>query len=154
MRHHFEVDTSEIPQADRLDTLKTVIRAVAAENFAIANIADFTGISARHVRYRLQAARVLRFIAVEEFGVTDRGSKLLESKDGSDEERKIFRKAIRESPVMKVIAPTLLSKNAVSVSQLADDIIRLTGLSEATANRRARGLASWAKQVNTSENNT
>jgi hypothetical protein len=45
------------------------------------------------------------------------------------------------------VAPRLLAKKEVSVAAIRERILQLTGLSLATADRRARTLKSWARQL-------
>ena len=140
----------DIPQADSLPSVRRIVEAIAEGASSIAQIVTLTEYSVRHVRYRFQAARILGF--VKSFhALTSRGRRLLKTLPGSDEECKIFRLAVKSSPVVRTIIPNLLISKSIDKGKIASNIIRLTGLSPATAERRAQVLKSWARQLTTKQ---
>ena len=108
------------------------------------DLAEKTKFSERHVRYRLQAARILGFLQGEgEPELTPRAKRLLATETGSLEEKKQLVSAISDCASVQLIAPNLLTLPEVDVKKLGDRIARLSGLSPATAERRAMVLRSW-----------
>jgi hypothetical protein len=112
-------------------------------------IAEATGFQDRHVRYRIATARVLGLICREEDGthVTPRGEKLLDTAPGSDNERKLLRRAVSSSAVVKQLIPDLLTRETIDLKNLRDRIAAATGLSPSTAERRAVVLRAWHRDL-------
>lgn len=142
--------TVDVPQANNLSTVRRVVAAVdrgAEDAFAIA---EYTGYSLRHARYRLHAARVLQLLSLNPEGalaLTALGAKLLESEVDSSREREILAQAIEHSPAMQTLAPDLLASRAPSVESLAEHLYHRSRLGRSTALRRASGLLTWRRRV-------
>ena len=51
--------TLDIPQANGLETVRRVVKAIALGATTVDAVADFTTYSTRHTGYRLHAARIL-----------------------------------------------------------------------------------------------
>jgi DNA-binding Lrp family transcriptional regulator len=144
-----KLKTSDVPQADSLALVRRVLQAVATSpNAPVKQIAERTGFSERHVRYRMQAARVLGFLPPEgESALTSRARRLLATQPDSPDEKRQLAAAIRDCRSVRLIAPNLLDCDEVDVNKLAERIARLSGLSQATAERRAVVLKSWRRDV-------
>jgi hypothetical protein len=140
---------SDVPQADRLKLVRHLLEAIATSpSTAVKDLAERTKFSERHVRYRMQAARILGFLPLEgEPTLTTRAKRLLGTDVGSPEEKKQFVSAVNECPSVRLIAPNLLDADEVDVKKIAERIARLSGLSVATAERRAGGLRSWHRDL-------
>ncbi len=149
MSSNRRLESHEIPQADNLDNIRSVIEAVAAGKNATSDIADHTKISSRHVSYAVHAAKVLGWVTSEEnAALTDAGKALLATKAGSAEERDAFRSAVGQSEVIKMLAPDLLGEKAPTHEDLLKRIRQaVPDMSEATAERRAQTLLSWRNQA-------
>ena len=139
------VGASAIPQSDNLVRVRTVLNALAEGERVVQQLAKRTKISARHVQYCLQTARVLGLVAGNT--VTDLGARLLATPARSPDERRVFRVAIEASPALAEIAADLLGAEAPSETTLAGRIERSAGLSASTAARRAGTLLSWRRQL-------
>ncbi len=139
-----KLKTSDVPQADSLALVRRVLEAIAVSpSTAVKDVAEKTKFSERHVRYRLQAARILGFLQREgEPELTPRAKRLLATETGSPEEKKQLVSAISDCASVQLIAPHLLTLPEVDVKKLGDRITRLSGLSPATAERRAVVLRS------------
>jgi hypothetical protein len=144
-----KLKTSDVPQADRLGLVRRVLEAIAASpSTAVKDLAERTEFSERHVRYRMQAARILGFLPSEgEPTLTLRAKRLLATAAGSPEEKEQLVSAVNECPAVRLIAPNLLDSDEVDVKKLRDRIARLSGLSSATAERRAVVLRSWHRDL-------
>lgn len=144
-----KLKTSDVPQADSLALVRRVLEAIAVSpSTAVKDVAEKTKFSERHVRYRLQAARILGFLQREgEPELTPRAKRLLATKTGSPEEKKQLVSAISHCASVQLIAPNLLTLPQVDVKKLGDRITRLSGLSPATAERRAVVLKSWHRDL-------
>lgn len=143
-RHRFA--TVEVPLAETLPFVRTLVEALhqgAQTNHALVLATSF---SERHVRYRLQAAHALRLITTRQ-QITRRGRRLLTTERGSEDERAAWREAVRSAPIVRAVAPHLLRGSDIDTSAIMKKIMTLTGLSFATANRRARVLLSWSRQL-------
>ena len=96
----------------------------------------------------MQAARILGFLSSEgEAVLTPRAKRLLATEADSPEEKKQLVSAVKECPAVRLIVPHLLDLDEVDVKKLADRIVRLSGLSPATAERRAVVLRSWHRDL-------
>ena len=144
-----KLQSSDVPQADSLALVRRVLEAIAtSSSTAVKDVAERTKFSERHVRYRMQAARILGFLASEgEPTLTARAKRLLATDAGSPEEKKQLANAVNECPALRLIAPNLLNSDDVDVKKIAERIARLSGLSVATAERRAGGLRSWHRDL-------
>jgi len=142
------LESKDIPQADSLENVRRIIDAVAEGAKTKADVSDRTGINPRHVLYGLHTARVLGFLVEEEggFGTSAGGKALHAIPSGSTEERDAFRKSIEDSDIINAIAPQLLAK-APAQDAITQKIVKLSGLSESTAGRRAQTLVSWRTQL-------
>ncbi len=115
---------------------------------AAKDLAEITKFSERHVRYRLQAARILGFLHADgEPKLTARAQRLLATAAGSPEEKKHLANAVNECAAVRSIAPNLLDSDDVDIKELGERIARLSGLSQATAERRAVVLRSWRRDL-------
>lgn len=148
-----KLKTSDVPQADSLTLVRRVLEAIAVSpSLAVKDLAERTEFSARHVRYRIQAARILGFVDPEgEPKLTPRAKRLLATTVGSPDERNQLMKAINNSEPVRILAPGLLASSEVDVKKLAVRIGRLSGLSPATAERRAVVLRSWHRELHESD---
>ena len=112
------------------------------------DLAEQAAFSERHVRYRIQAARILGFLAPQGVpAITTRGKRLLATVVGTPEEKSELVMAVNDSESVRAIAPDLLVVPAVDVKTLGERIVRLSGLSPATAERRAVVLRSWHRDL-------
>lgn len=141
--------TLDVPQANDLDSVRAVVRAVAQGAAEVTAIADFTGYSLRHTRYRLHAARVLGLLHVDgdTAALTTDGERLLDAALGSDEERRVYHDVITRSPTLQILAPDLLGRSPPLLDDLSARLFELARLSRNTAVRRAGGLLTWRRRV-------
>ena len=144
-----KLKTSDVPQADSLGLVRRLLETIATSpSTAVKDLAERTKFSERHVRYRMQAARILGFLPSEgEPALTSRAKRLLATDAGSPEEKKQLVGAVNECPAVRLIAPNLLDSDQVDVKKLMERISRLSGLSPATAERRAVVLRSWHRDL-------
>ncbi|MFN3202862.1 MAG: hypothetical protein ACE366_31000 [Bradymonadia bacterium] len=142
--------TVDVPQANNLSTVRRVVQAVARGAEDAFGIAEYTGYSLRHTRYRLHAARVLQLLSLSKedvLAVTALGDRLLQTDAESSREREIFALSIESSPAMRDLAPELLAPKAPSVEALAEHLYHRARLGRSTALRRASGLLTWRRRV-------
>ncbi|MCB9525562.1 MAG: hypothetical protein H6702_19600 [Myxococcales bacterium] len=141
--------TLDVPQANDLATVRAVVYAVRKGNLSREELAEFTGFSKRHVRYRVHAARVLGLIDLEAdlASITPLGERLLAARVKSDEARQVWKDAIERSPTLQVLAPDLLADQGPDAETLTERICEATGASPSTARRRASGLLRWRYTV-------
>lgn len=139
----------DVPQADNLKVVRTVLDALASGGTSPEDIAHTTGFSVRHVHYRLHAARVLDLVWFSHnfATLTVRGRELLSYPIGSGSEREHLAAAVRQSKIIKKLCPTLLDAKAPSAADLSRRLEQSTGLSKATATRRAHALLSWRRSL-------
>jgi hypothetical protein len=141
-----DISSAEVPQSPNLARIRAVITALADGETDLDRIAEETDISARHVGYAVRAAQALDLLDRERI-ITPRGRALLETEQESLAERLAFRQAIKESPVLRALAPSLLSDKPPSKKALGARIEKLSGLSKATAEHRASDLLAWREQI-------
>jgi hypothetical protein len=144
-----KLKTSDVRQADSLALVRRLLEAIAVSpSTAVKDLAEKTKFSERHVRYRLQAARILGFLKPEgEPDLTSRAKRLLATDVGTPEEKKQLASAVADCASVQLIAPNLLALPEVDVKKIGDRISRLSGLAPATAERRAVVLRSWHRQL-------
>ncbi len=141
--------TLDVPQANDLDTVRAVVRAVSLGAADVDAISDLTNYSRRHAQYRLHAARVLGLLRLEGdvVSITSLGERLVEALPHTDAERQVLYDGIQRSSVLEVLVPDLLSRDPPSVETIADRLFREAGLGRSTALRRAGGLLAWRHRV-------
>ena len=144
-----KLKTSDVPQADSLALVRRLLEAIAvSQSTAVRGLAEKTTFSERHVRYRLQAARILGFLKPEgEPQLTLRAKRLLATDVGSPKEKEQLASAVSDCASVQLIAPNLLALSEVDVKKIGDRIARLSGLAPATAERRAVVLRSWHRDL-------
>ncbi|XXX72166.1 hypothetical protein WMF30_31420 [Sorangium sp. So ce134] len=140
--------STEIPQADNLANVRSVLEALAGGATAKEAIAQQTGISLRHVGYALAAARVLGWLGDDDASITPAGRGLLAAPPGTADERTHLRRAIFACDVVREVAPDLFEPAAPTAVALARRLFRFTaGIGKETARRRAQTLLAWRSQV-------
>lgn len=140
----------DIPQADTLATVRQLVDAIASmNNPPVKILSERLAVHERHVRYRIAAAPALGFLEPDdgELGITTRGARLIATSPNSDEEKKELRRAVRTCPAVLAIDPDLLLKPLVDVKSLAERIVKISGLSYSTAERRAIVLRAWRRDL-------
>ncbi len=139
----------DIPQANALETVRQVVRAVDLGVTTRDAIADYTGFSVRHAGYRLHAARILGLVrpAGDEVMLTPLGERLVATEPRSQLERSVFYDAIQSSAVIQLLVPDLLSLVPPESEVIADRLFKESKLSHSTSLRRAGGLLSWRRYV-------
>jgi hypothetical protein len=150
-----ELHSADVPQEDNLGDVRRSVQAIADGHHDTASIAQRTQRSARHAGYAINAAIALEWIGEPEESagsdgglvIHELGKKLLATKAGSPEERKLWRESIEQSASLKAIAPGLFGAAEPEVQVIAAAIVRLAGLAQSTAERRARTLIAWRRQV-------
>jgi len=145
--------SSDIPQADNLDTVRVAVAAVAAGARDLPELARRTGFSTRHTGYRVGAAVTLGLVEQAEAGfhVTSDGRRLLTTDEGGFDERDCFAAAILGSPVIAKVAPGLLESDGPTRDGITVNITVVTGLARTTAHRRAGTLLSWRRRLGVDE---
>jgi len=136
---------TDVPQFDSLDQIRRAVEAVAAGAAETRDICEATGLSARHVNYAVQAARVLRLMTPDEevFALGRFGRVLLGLPAGSAHEREVWRLVVACSRPVGAVAPGLLDEVGPTAAEVTRRIGELAGLSEATARRRAQTILAW-----------
>lgn len=142
------IESVDVPQQDDLGKVRAVIRAIE-DGVSRAGLAEAAGLSSRHLRYTLHAARTLGLAARrgEAWVVTQPGMDLLARTVGSSEERDWLRTTIATNRVIHEVAPDLFDDDPPSAEALAERLTERTGLSPSTAARRALTLLSWREQA-------
>ena len=138
--------TGDIPQAENLEEVREVVTAVQIVGTATEDLAEYTGFSDRHVCYRLHAAEVLGWLTKKR-RITSLGDRLLATSPGSREEHEALRVSVGKCRVIKLVVPDLLTSPELDHMTVADKLRQLAGLSASTAERRARVLVAWHRQL-------
>ncbi|MEE2786572.1 MAG: hypothetical protein VX589_04470 [Myxococcota bacterium] len=139
----------DIPQANALETVRQIIRAIDLGVTRVESLADYTDYSTRHVSYRLHAARILGFVRLhgDEAELTPLGERLLVTKLRSEQERAVYYDAVQGSAVIQLLVPDLLSLMPPSAEHIAERLFTASKLSRSTSTRRANGLMAWRKYI-------
>jgi hypothetical protein len=145
---HVKLKTIDVPQADSLALVRRLLEVIRqSPSTKVKDLAELSTFSERHVRYRTQAARILGFLVVDTFDLTPRAERLLATEPGSVQEKRELRQAVARCPAVRQIAPDLLSLPHVDIKKVGGRIAALSGLSPATAERRAVVLRSWHRDL-------
>jgi len=141
--------TIDVPQADSLALVRRLLEVISqSKSTAVKELAARSGFSERHVRYRTQAARILGFLSnADGIEVSLRGHRLLATEAGSPAEKSQLRQAVARCAAVQLIAPDLLSSPSRRCQGARQKITAVSGLSEATAERRAVVLRSWHRDL-------
>ncbi len=138
----------DIPQADSLPRVRSVVAAVRAGIRTEAAFTDATGLRPRHVLYYRGAAVTLGLLEeVPEIAVTATGHKLLSTEPESNEERHVLLAAALAASRLAAFRDVFSSEKTPTTDELAFRIGQMTRLSMATAARRAGTLLSWRKYL-------
>ncbi len=142
------IDSMDVPQQDDLIKVRAVVRALRA-GVARSELGQIAGLSGRHVRYTLHAARTLGLTRQidDVWSATEAAGELLEQPAGSPAERAWLFRSIADNAQLMTLAPSLLERDAPTLDALAGRLQTLTGLAQSTAQRRALTLLSWRDQV-------
>ena len=138
----------EVPQTT-LTRVRTVVDAIAGGARGVDTIQQRTAISARHVDYALVGARVLGLLDGE--ALSERGAELAATPPESQAELECLRRAIRDSPVLRDLAPGLIEARPVARAELVQRLAKAGQLAESTADQRAGMLLTWRRAVLTSQ---
>ena len=143
----------DIPQGDSLDRVRDVVAAVRDGAHDVKLLHVVTGLSLRHAGYYLNTARTLQLVEGkgESLAPSALGVRLLATTPGSKAEQRLLERAIRQSPVVARLAPTLLDERPPSLAQLAGRIRASARLADATARRRAHTLLGWRRRLKQSQ---
>jgi restriction endonuclease Mrr len=142
-----------VPQADRLPNIRRLAAAAREGIYPSATLRELLGVNARHFGYYRQAAEILGIVACSRDGglaLTSRGRDLLSTREGSPDERRAFADAISSARALKPLT-SFFAGDEVSIDEIATRLEVMTGLSRATAERRARTLGQWRKYIREAE---
>ena len=139
----------DIPQANALETVRQIVRAVDLGVTRLDGLVEYTDYSVRHVGYRLHAARILGFVRMhgDDAELTPLGERLLATTLRSEQERAVYYDAVQGSAVIQLIVPDLLSLMPPQTEQITERLFHATKLSRSTAARRANGLMAWRRYI-------
>lgn len=141
------INSSEIPQAEDIYTIRKVVSAINEGCSTIECISARTGLSYRHVNYRVAAGRILGCISINTLALRTEGRAWLRRPHGSTEEMQFLRGLIEDTVFYRTLVPDLFAIPGPSRAKVAKKISDSTGLSPATADRRALTLLTWAETV-------
>jgi tetratricopeptide (TPR) repeat protein len=140
--------STNAPQADRIPAIRQVVACIERGVQSTEQLEKAASLSERHVRYYLQAARILGWIELvsDTPSITISGKQILETPEGSRAERILVATAISTSPHLQKVAGDVLVPT-LTVRELAERLRRSTGISASTAKRRAESIFKWRKYV-------
>jgi len=143
------IQSRQVPQEDRLSTIRLVLKAVAESGDQTEAMGRMVGITRRHVGYSLAAAQTLGWLPQDNTNaLTPSARDFLATAPGSAAEREAFLRAILVSDIITQLAPGLLQEKAPSKEALVESILsNATGIGIKTASRRAQTLLSWRKHA-------
>jgi hypothetical protein len=139
----------DVPQADRLTTVRQLVAAIRDGIEHEAALLGLLTLDRRHFLYYRQAAVILgllEFTAKGAVRVTAGGERLLAAVEESREERQVLAEAIQSARALRPFN-SFFSGEAVEPAELARRLVALTGLSQSTAERRAHTLIRWRTYI-------
>lgn len=142
------ISSWQIPQADSIDSIRVVLLAVYEGASTVKDISLLTGISARHVNYRLLAAEILGCVTGGKYKkISPEGAAWLRREQGSEEEARFLRNIIEDTVFYKLVVPDLFDLAPPNKSLISKRIMSCCEVSKATAERRASSLVSWSNRL-------
>ncbi|MDH5673699.1 MAG: SIR2 family protein [Myxococcales bacterium] len=140
------ITSQDVPQADNLDTLRSVVEEIATGGAA--NLAEETGLPPRQLAYYLSAARAMGLLKQVdgEWEVTTAADDLMASDSGTPAESAAWRQLIEAMPLVRQHLGSLFDP-APTRASIAGTIATASSLSAATARRRAGTLARWRARL-------
>lgn len=134
----------DVPQVSSLVSVRELLLPLRERPRTPDELESLCGVDARHVQYRLHAARVFGWVVIhhEEAALTAAGTRLLETRPGSAQEGVRYAEAFRTSDLLARLDPALCTPEPPTEEHLALRIQEEAGLREATALRRAHDLLS------------
>jgi restriction endonuclease Mrr len=141
--------TSDVPQADRLTTVRQFVAAIRDGIDHGDSLLDLLSLDRRHFHYYRQAAKILgllEFTAKGRMQVTPGGERLLAAVEESREERQVYTEAIKSARALRPFS-AFFAGEAVEPAELARRLMTLSGLSQSTAERRAHTLFRWRSYI-------
>lgn len=140
--------SGDIPQADKLDSVRDIVDVVNKGIITHKEICVATNYSSRHVQYKVASAVILGFLdKLEDIKVTPKGKEWLQKKQGSSDESKFLQKSIEETKVYNLIAQDMFTSKRPDREVLTKRIMDFANLSESTARRRAGTLIAWSHRI-------
>lgn len=141
--------TVDVPQADRLENVRQLAMALRDGIHNAPALLELLGVDQRHFNYYRRAGEILDLIQSvneEAMSLTERGRDLVATQEGSPEERRVFATAIRSARALRPFT-SFFDGEELPLSTVAERLATLTGLSQSTAQRRARTLLQWRRYV-------
>jgi len=141
--------TADIPQANKLSNIRQLVAAVKDGITNPSPLLQLLDVDERHFAYYRQAAiilGVLRKRSDNSLKLTEKGSTLLSTAEGSKEERAYLYEIIISAPSLKAFTSFFDGEN-ISLDELTHRMGVMTGLSHSTAIRRAQTLVQWRKYI-------
>lgn len=140
--------STPVPQADSLPKIRRLVDRLGAGG-SLAEAGAAAGVVGRQVGYYLTAAIALGLVVREagDITVTPLAQALRATVERSDDEARVWRRAMRESAIVSDIAPTLLARSGPSKATLTSRIATMYEHRESTAGRRADTLLGWRSYV-------
>lgn len=148
--------TVDVPQADRLENVRQLAMALRDGIYNAPALLELLGVDQRHFNYYRRAAEILDLIQTADddgMSLTDRGRELVATPEGSVEERRVFAAAIRSARALRPFT-SFFDGEELPLATVAERLATLTGLSESTAQRRARTLLQWRRYVDETPEST
>jgi len=140
------ISTGDIPQADSLERVRTLLEALAHSS---SPSPETVGLNSRQFNYYRTAARILGLLssgAGDQVRLTELGRRVLSTTPRSAEEAGLLKMAIRSSQPLIASVGDLFARK-VDLDSLSSRLSARTHLSPATAKRRARTMIAWRNYV-------
>jgi hypothetical protein len=140
--------SGDIPQADKLDSVREVVEVVNKGIITHKEICIATNYSLRHVQYKVASAIILGFLdKLESIKITPKGRVWLQKEQGSSEESEFLQQSIEKTKVYNLIAQDMFTCKRPDREILTKRIMDFANLSESTARRRASTLIAWSNRI-------
>ncbi|MFT7624792.1 MAG: hypothetical protein ACI9WU_003982 [Myxococcota bacterium] len=138
------IDSACIPQQDDLGKVRDLVAAMH-RGVPRAELGDVVGLSSRHVRYTLHAARALGLTVQDgkAWNITPTVADLLGVEAASDSEKQVLRRLVSDSPALMAVVPELFTDSSLELETLGERLMEKAGFSGSTAMRRAMTLLAW-----------
>ncbi len=141
-----KIPTNLVPQADNVNAIEIVIKAVADGAKTFQDMADALGYRPRQGRYYRLAGEILGFLkkkGTNTSSITPFGKAYINA--NAEQKKGIFAKALLQAPIFQRVIPFIESKagNGITRNELASFIEKVTETTRGMRDRRAASILSW-----------
>lgn len=146
-----KLDSSDIPQANRLSKVLQTVQAVHEGHISDKQIASFIGYTPRQARYYRRAAEILGFIKTSnnQSTLTESGLDFIAALHTTPNHLELLKPYVLQIPIIREVLENFQDKANVTNVEFLEALIQISGFdrNETTASRRLSTFIAWLNQI-------